>query len=202
MLSNSRRAAVRKGVLPRLTTCFDPRTACAGLSARTWPMTSQSNSIRTAARCCFTVGLATVLERLDIGGDVQRLDADELVDAVRLEPGKEMRHAAVVGRSGVFVANGGGEEFEEAPRGVLAGVGDDRRYDEIGAAAGLDRKSARWNERHLAMRNVETAPSNHYNRDQRRRRARKRQPSGGQRSVGTLRYRCPSPVPQEWRHCT
>ena len=26
----------------------------------TWPTTSQSNSIRSAARCCFTVGLACV----------------------------------------------------------------------------------------------------------------------------------------------
>ena len=43
------------GVLPVLTTCFGPRTELAGLKGRTWPTTSQSNSIRSAARCCFTL---------------------------------------------------------------------------------------------------------------------------------------------------
>ncbi len=33
-----------------------PRTAAAGFTGNTWPTTSQSNSIRRAARCCFTVG--------------------------------------------------------------------------------------------------------------------------------------------------
>jgi hypothetical protein len=33
---------------------FGPRTAAAGFIGTTWPMTSQSNSIRTAASCCFT----------------------------------------------------------------------------------------------------------------------------------------------------
>jgi hypothetical protein len=41
-----------------LTTCLGPRTACAGLVARTPPVTGQSNSIRRAARCCLTDGLA------------------------------------------------------------------------------------------------------------------------------------------------
>ena len=58
MLSSSCRAcsSVSTGVLPRLTTCLGPRTAWAGLMARTWPTTSQSNSMRIAARCCLTVG--------------------------------------------------------------------------------------------------------------------------------------------------
>jgi hypothetical protein len=62
MLSRSCRvcSAVSTGVLPRLTTCVGPRTAWAGLVARIWPTTSQSNSIRIAARCCLTVGLAAV----------------------------------------------------------------------------------------------------------------------------------------------
>ncbi len=38
---------------------FGPR-AWAGLTARTWPTTSQSKSIRMAARCNLTVGLAAV----------------------------------------------------------------------------------------------------------------------------------------------
>jgi hypothetical protein len=37
-------SAVRIGVLPVLTTCFGPRTAWAGLTGMTWPVTSQSKS--------------------------------------------------------------------------------------------------------------------------------------------------------------
>ena len=44
----------RIGVRPRLTTCLGPRTTEAGLDRTTWPTTSQSNSMRTAARCCLT----------------------------------------------------------------------------------------------------------------------------------------------------
>ena len=40
--------------LPFFNTSLGPRTAWAGLTSRTWPVTSQSNSIRTAAKCCFT----------------------------------------------------------------------------------------------------------------------------------------------------
>ena len=47
---------VSSGVLPFFTRYFGPRTACAGLASITWPVTSQSNSMRSAARCCFTVG--------------------------------------------------------------------------------------------------------------------------------------------------
>jgi hypothetical protein len=36
--------------LPFFTTCFGPRTAWAGLKSRIWPTTSQSNSIRSAAK--------------------------------------------------------------------------------------------------------------------------------------------------------
>ena len=53
----------RIGVLPRLTTCSGPRTTEAGLLRTTWPTTSQSNSMRTAARCCLTEGAAWVLPR-------------------------------------------------------------------------------------------------------------------------------------------
>jgi hypothetical protein len=44
------------GVLPFFTTYFGPRTAWAGFTWMTWPSTSQSTSMRNAARCCFTVG--------------------------------------------------------------------------------------------------------------------------------------------------
>jgi hypothetical protein len=39
---------------------FRPRTAAAGLTASTWPTTSQSNSMRTAASHCLTVGGANL----------------------------------------------------------------------------------------------------------------------------------------------
>ena len=47
--------AERTGVLPVLDDMPGPRTELAGLKGRTWPTTSQSNSIRRAARCCLTV---------------------------------------------------------------------------------------------------------------------------------------------------
>ena len=50
------------GVLPVLTTCLGPRTELAGLNGRTWPTTSQSKSIRSAARCCFTLAGASAPE--------------------------------------------------------------------------------------------------------------------------------------------
>ena len=57
-------------------------------------MTSQSKHMRMAARCCLTVGLAILAcERLDIGGDVERLDIDELADLVRVDPGEEVGDA-------------------------------------------------------------------------------------------------------------
>ena len=43
--------------MPVLTTCLGPRTAAAGLVGTIWPITSQSNSIRTAASCCLVPAL-------------------------------------------------------------------------------------------------------------------------------------------------
>ena len=58
MKSRSFRASSpeRTGVLPFLTTCFGRRTDAAGLWGTTWPVTSQSKSMRMAARCRFTEG--------------------------------------------------------------------------------------------------------------------------------------------------
>jgi hypothetical protein len=58
MLSSSWWAsgAASTGVLPTRTTYLGPRTAAAGFTARTWPTISQSNSMRTAASACFTLG--------------------------------------------------------------------------------------------------------------------------------------------------
>ena len=49
-------AGASTGVAPFVTTCFGPRTAAAGFTGRTWLTTSQSPSMRRAARCCLTVG--------------------------------------------------------------------------------------------------------------------------------------------------
>jgi hypothetical protein len=58
--------------LPRLTACVRPCTACAGLMARTWTTTSQSNSMRIAAGrgALFDSPVAGLrhLQRFDIGG--------------------------------------------------------------------------------------------------------------------------------------
>ena len=98
----------------------------AGLVATTWPVTSQSNSMRMAARCCLTVGSKCLPERLDVGGDVHRLDVGDLAELVLVAPGEEPADGAVVGHARVRVADGGGEEFDEAARGLVAGIGDQR----------------------------------------------------------------------------
>ena len=56
--SRSRRASAGEstGVAPVVTTCFGPRTAAAGFTGISWLTTSQSPSMRMAARCCLTVG--------------------------------------------------------------------------------------------------------------------------------------------------
>jgi len=68
-------------------------------------------------------------KRLNIGGDVQRLDVGELADAVVLAPGEEPAGGMQVGRAGVLVADVGGKEFQEAAGSLVAAVGDDRRHD-------------------------------------------------------------------------
>jgi hypothetical protein len=76
----------------------------------------------------------SLLERLYIGGDVERLDIDQRHDAGGFEPGEEVRHGPVIGHPGVLVPDGGGEEFEEAADGGVAGAGDRRRHGEAAAA--------------------------------------------------------------------
>ena len=49
----------RTAVSRFFTEYFGPRTTEAGFHGRAWPSTSQSKSIRTAARCRLTVGLET-----------------------------------------------------------------------------------------------------------------------------------------------
>ena len=71
-----------------------------------------------------------LLQPLDIGRHMQRLDIDKLADLVPVAPGKELEHCAVIGHAGICVPDGGREEFQKAPRGLVARVSDDRRHDE------------------------------------------------------------------------
>ena len=67
---------------------------------------------------------------LNIGRDVQRLDIGEAAELVVLAPGEEAAGRMQIGRTGVLVADSGGEEFQEAASGGVTGVGDDRRHDD------------------------------------------------------------------------
>jgi hypothetical protein len=67
------------------------------------------------------------LQRLDIGGDVQRLDIGKIADVVPVEPGEERPNRPIIGQAGVAVVDLGGEEFEETARDIVAGGGDHRR---------------------------------------------------------------------------
>ena len=54
--------------------CDGPRTDPAGFAGITWPVTSQSNRWRSAARRSLAVGAAALARLLlDPGGDVKRL---------------------------------------------------------------------------------------------------------------------------------
>jgi hypothetical protein len=61
---------------------------------------------------------------------MQRLDVGELAELIPIAPGKEPGHGVVIGGPRVLVANGGGEEFEKAAGGMLAGVGDHARHQD------------------------------------------------------------------------
>ena len=52
--SSTTRVPSRHDVLPSSTTSLGPRTAAKGLAGTTWCTTSQSNSMRSAARACLT----------------------------------------------------------------------------------------------------------------------------------------------------
>ena len=73
------------------------------------------------------------LKHLHIGGDVERLDIDEFADGMPFDPGEEVGDGPEIGQPGIFVPDGGGEEFQEAASGGVTGVGDDRRHGHGGA---------------------------------------------------------------------
>ena len=118
--------AVSTGVLPVFTTCLGPRTELAGLNGTTWPTTSQSNSMRMAARCCFDgrrrVGLRQLL---DVGGHHHRLDLLQRQTPV-FAPVSEPVGGHQVGHAGVRVADVGGEEFPEPGFGFIGAGEQDR----------------------------------------------------------------------------
>ncbi len=58
-----------------------------------------------------------------ISGNNNGLDIVKL-NVVGLTPLEKLRHCPAVSCSGVFVSDVGGKEFDKAPRGVGAGVGD------------------------------------------------------------------------------
>jgi hypothetical protein len=107
------------GILPVFTTCFGPRTAKAGLAGTTWPVISQSNTIRTVASCCFTPGRVAVLKRLYMGGNVGWPDGGQR-QAAALAPGEEPAARPGIGPARVRVADVGAKEFGVAPAACSA----------------------------------------------------------------------------------
>ena len=63
-------------------------------------------------------------ESLYPDGGVEWLHVADRGNAHARAPAEEVTHCAAVGPPGVWVADVGGEEFDEAKRGALAGGGD------------------------------------------------------------------------------
>ena len=79
---------------------------------------------RIAARCCFTVGFDMDACRFHVSRHMQRLDVGIFADPVLVAPGEKLACRPIVSHAGVLVADGGGEKFQEAACGCVAGVGD------------------------------------------------------------------------------
>jgi hypothetical protein len=112
-------------------------------------------------RGCGERLVGTLLEQLDVPGDVDRLDVLE-GDSLGFAPAEELGHGLGVGGACVLVSDVGREELEEPLGGVVAEFGDDRRDGEAvgtrsvrdlgGHAVGLhSRKSESINRRFLRM---------------------------------------------------
>jgi hypothetical protein len=114
--------------LPVFTTCFGPRTAAAGFIGITWPVMSQSNSMRTAASCCFTPGAPVVLlQLLHPSRHVERANGRER-EATIFAPGEEPGAGSGISPARVVVVDVGGEELDVAPAGCVAKIGNERRH--------------------------------------------------------------------------
>jgi hypothetical protein len=64
------------------------------------------------------------LQLLDVAGDHDRPDLLQASNAAGLQPREKLRDGLGIGRAGVFIADVGSEEIDEAPGGVLAGAAD------------------------------------------------------------------------------
>jgi hypothetical protein len=116
------------GVLPVLTTCFGPRTAAAGFMGTIWPVTSQSNSMRTAASCCFTPGdpcccWRSFTQAATSNGRMLVSESPRFSHQA-----KKSAAGARIGAPCVIVVDIGGEEFDVAPVGGVAEIGDEGRH--------------------------------------------------------------------------
>jgi hypothetical protein len=69
---------------------------------------------------------------LDTRSHVQRLDVRELAKLIMLTPGEEPADRMQIAHAGILVADGGGEEFQEAASRLIAGVGDDLWHEDLG----------------------------------------------------------------------
>jgi hypothetical protein len=83
-------------------------------------------------------GGRALLQAFDIGGHMQRPDARE-PQLTLFAPAAELPHRLHIGRTGVFVADRGGEEFQKMLAGLLAGVRDDCRHGEGTGRGGQER---------------------------------------------------------------
>ena len=103
-----------ESVLPFLTEYFGPRTDAAGFISMACPTTTQSNSARMAARCCFYCRLRCRDEAvLNMSGDVHGSDGRKIVDDAHLTPARKLRDRMVVRLARIPVSDVDGEEFPE-----------------------------------------------------------------------------------------
>ena len=125
-------AGERTGVAPLVTTCFGPRTAAAGFTGRTWLTTSPSQSMRMAARCCFTVGADPGVGP-DVGRDVERRDRFE-PEASGFAPPEKLPHRPRVRRPRPRVRDPPREELQIPLHRRRTGVDDHPRQNQRGRA--------------------------------------------------------------------
>ena len=125
MVPVSRRHSAVSSTDFRSYTCFGPRTETR-VAGTIWPTTNQSNSIRSAARHCLTLGAATRPGALNA-----RPTGSEYEPAV-LAPDEKAPADPRIGAARVRVADVGGEEFHIAPACPFARLGGDRGYELVG----------------------------------------------------------------------
>jgi hypothetical protein len=88
---------------------------------------------------------------------VQRLDIGELAEFVVIAPVEESRDGAIVRLPRVLVADGGGEEFQKAARGLVAGEPAARDHRSSSRRHGARRRIERRMARGAAARSAAVA---------------------------------------------